>query len=151
MNDYGYGPHDQNAALDLPLGTWRYIIGGCTGKIRRHTGTGCRLVIRNTSHRYLTLFFRRAHPSANSPFPDARVPCRPGTARGTIITARTGGKVPGYLRSTPPRLPSVRGVGVRYHLGALVKGIVSQTNSGSGRNAGADRQHYNTASSRDSF
>ena len=60
------------------------------------------------------LVSQRELHSANALLPADQGPHGPGTACGIILTASTGGTVSGSWRRTPPRLPNVRGVGIRF-------------------------------------
>ena len=80
---------------------------------------------RGITWKYLTSVSQRARLSAHAPFLDAWIPRGPGTACWTILTNSTEGTVSGSWRSTPPCFPDTRGLGVRYHNGALGTVIMS--------------------------
>ena len=88
--------------------------------------TGCWWVRWKTFRRYLTSFFWRACPSANVPLPSAWGPCIPGTNCGINLTTNTGWTVSRSWRVTPPCFKNVRGLGVKYHLGASGTDIMIQ-------------------------
>ena len=96
------------------------------GRSLKFTGNGYQSVRQNIFHRYLTSVYQIARPSANTSLPASWCPCRPGMAYRAILTTRTGEAVSGTCRSTPPCFPSAIGVGVKYHIGALGTGIMSQ-------------------------
>ena len=146
MRVWKEGPPACTTKCNLLLDQWRHIDGVWMIRSRIFTVTGCRSVKRNIFQSYLMPVSWCTRLSAYAPFPAARGLCGSGTTCGTILTSGTRETVSGSWRSTPPRSPNARGMGVRYHHGALGTGIMSPTNSGLEMYAGSGGQHYNTDS-----